>query len=102
MNRSQRVVEVYRELRQELAWASSGDLLACAASLVELWAREDEPHFDTHVGPAPYEEWAVDAAFADGGWRVLARETAPCDYEPEDEDCRFARTVRQLEWRGVQ
>lgn len=90
------------ELPPALAWVSSGDALACAASLVELFATEDEPRFEAHAGLTPYEEWSVDAALADGDWCVLALKTDPGDYEFEDEDCRLGRMVRQMAWSGLQ
>ncbi len=74
MNRPQLVRAVYFELRQALAGrASAREILESATALVELFSKEedDEPRFETRVGGLPFEQWALDAAFADGGWRVM-------------------------------
>lgn len=78
MNRTARVLAVYRELRQSVGFGvPSSEVLSCAASLVELFSADaDEPRFDTRLGGLPFEHQAVDVAFADGGWRVLSLEWA--------------------------
>jgi len=76
MNRADQVREVYRELRKSVGdRATSGELIRCAASLVDLFAESDEgPTFPDRVGGVSIEEWPLDVAFADGGWRVLSYE----------------------------
>ena len=77
MNRSQRVFEVYRELRRSVPeWVAGSEILACSASLVELFEEEqdDSPQFDLRTGGLPFDMQALDIGLADGGWRVLCRE----------------------------
>ena len=89
MNRSQQVIEVFHELRRSVdGGVSAHDILAAAASIVELMQEEDEgPRFDLRVGGTPFENWAVDVALADGGWRVMWHEMqggAPWIHEDGD------------------
>lgn len=78
MNRPRLVREVYFEMRRALAGrASSREILESAAALVELFTQpeDDRPQFDLRMGGVPFEQWALDVAFADGGWRVMGYET---------------------------
>ena len=76
MNRSQQVTEVFHELRRSIdGQISARDILAAAASIVELMSEEVEsPRYDLRHGGLPFENWAVDVALADGGWRVMWHE----------------------------
>ena len=63
----------------------SRDLLEAAGALVELFGKDpNEPNFELRIGGTPFHGWAVDRAFADGGWRVLAIESH--GDTPPDED----------------
>ena len=94
MNRSQQVIEVFHELRRSVdGRVSAHDILAAAASIVELMQEEDDgPGFDFRVGGTPFENWAIDVALADGGWRVMWHEMqggAPWMHEDSyGMDCR--------------
>lgn len=92
MNRARQVREVFLELRQSVGdRASAKDLLECAASLVELFDQgEGGPSFELHTGGTPFINWALDAAFADGGWRVLGFEASNEEaLEREEREERF-------------
>lgn len=73
MNRAQRIREVYRELRRSTPrQVAASELLACAAGLVEMFNDDaDHTRFELRTGGLPFENQALDVAFADGGWRVL-------------------------------
>jgi hypothetical protein len=78
MNRPRLVREVYSEMRRALAGrASPREILESAAALVELFTQpeDDGPQFDLRTGGVPFGQWALDVAFADGGWRVMGYET---------------------------
>jgi len=77
MNRSAQIREVYAELRFALGSSvSEFEALEHATALVNLFAIESEgfARFELNVGGLPFNQWALDMTFADGGWRVLGRE----------------------------
>lgn len=76
MNRPQRVRAVFEELRRSLGHRfSARELLEQAASLVDLFRVKDDPsRFELRTGGVPFEEWSLDRAMADGGWRILHHE----------------------------
>jgi hypothetical protein len=73
MNRSQQVRAVFQELRQTVGHLySARELLEKAATLVDLFTVKDDPsRFELRTGGVPFEEWSLDVAMADGGWRIL-------------------------------
>ncbi|MCC6135187.1 MAG: hypothetical protein LM550_15245 [Candidatus Contendobacter sp.] len=73
MNRPQQVRAIFQELRQAVGdQFSAGELLARAASLVDLFTVNDDPfRLEPLEEPQPFEEWSLDVAMADGGWRIL-------------------------------
>ena len=92
MNRARQVREVFVELRRSIGdRASPKDLLECAASLVELFDQDEGgPVYDLRTGGTPFINWAIDVAFADGGWRVLGFESAnEEELEREEREERF-------------
>lgn len=95
MNRPQQVRQVFSELRAALgSHVSSRDLLEAAGALVELFDEDaDEPRFELRVGGLPFARWAVDKAFADGGWRVLALESYG-DTSPNEDEADFIDVKR--------
>ena len=76
MNKATKVRQVYHELRQVVGdRASAREVLEYAHSLVKLFATDDAvPACDLRTGGLPFENWALDVAFADGGWRVFLYE----------------------------
>lgn len=77
MNRSAQVREVYAELRHVFGGRmSERETLEHTVSLINLFMleEEDEFRFDLRIGGLPFDQWALDVAMADGGWRVLGRE----------------------------
>lgn len=89
MTRPRLVREVYFELRQSLAGrASTREMLESAAALVELFTQPEEigTQFELRSGGLPFEQWALDVAFADGGWRVMSHETHLLEDLADEED----------------
>ena len=86
MRQSAKVMAVYQELRKAMgSKATAADALACAASLVELFSmEEDVPAYELSVSRQPFDMRPVDVAFADGGWRTLAREWDRMGWESSD------------------
>ena len=86
MQQPAKVTAVYRELRQALGLkATAGEILACAASLVELFSFDDGmPAYELREGRQPNDMMAVDVALADGGWRTLSREWDQMGWETSD------------------
>ena len=76
MNKAMKVRQIYHELRRAVGdKASSREVLKYAHSLVELFSTDVVgPRFDLRIGGLPFENWALDVAYADGGWRVLSYE----------------------------
>ncbi|MDQ5909314.1 MAG: hypothetical protein QG599_1409 [Pseudomonadota bacterium] len=73
MNRPQQVRAVFQELRRTVGDRfTARELLEQAAALVELFTvPEDTSSFELRTGGIPFEEWSLDVAMADGGWRIL-------------------------------
>ena len=86
MNRPQQIKKVFLELRSSAPEeTSSRELLELSAFLVEAF--DDTPPgsaFELRLGWTPFASWAVDRAFADGGWRVLALEQHD-DFDPYED-----------------
>jgi len=77
MNRPELIRRVYAELNQSVGTqASSSELLQVSADLVELMdaAGANDPQFSLRTGGVPFDQWTLDVAMADGGWRVMSRE----------------------------
>lgn len=98
MRQAARVLEVYKELRVALgAKKSASEILACAASLVELFSIEEGvPVFDDSTGRTPPSMLPLDSAIADGGWRILANDWGWMDWET-DYDCAGIRPSHGLQ-----
>ena len=73
MNKSSQVRAIYKELRNVYGnELSQAEVLQYAHSLVEICSSEyDSTHFELRTGGTPFENWSLDAAFADGGWRTF-------------------------------
>lgn len=73
MQRSKKVNAIYAELRQALGdLASPAEIFEFATELIEIaGADSTEPRFDLRVGVPQFEDWPVDSALADGGWRLM-------------------------------
>ena len=73
VSRAERIREVYSELRQSTPKnVPARELLSCAAELVNLFdSNHDSSRFELRTGGLPFENQALDIAFADGGWRVM-------------------------------
>lgn len=86
MRRSAKVTAIYRELRQAVgAKASAAEVLACASSLVELFALDsDAGGYELRAERQQLEMLPVDVALADGGWRNLCREWNRMGWESSD------------------
>lgn len=86
MRRSEKVTAIYRELRQSVGLrATAAEVLACAASLVDLFADEDDgAGYELRTGRQPFDMLPLDVALADGGWRILSREWHWMGWESSD------------------
>ena len=86
MNQSAKVRAIYQELRQVVGLkASAAEMLACAASLVELFSLDDNiPACELNEGRQPNYMLPVDVALADGGWRTLSREWVQMGWETSE------------------
>ncbi len=73
MNKSAQVNAIYHELREAMGErATQKEVLQCAYSLVELFSTDNAgPRCELRTGGVPFENWSLDAAFADGGWRIF-------------------------------
>ncbi len=99
MRRSRMIVEVYNELRQALPGrASSAELLRCAAEVVKAFGEAGDPEFELREGRLPFDCWSVDAALADGGWRMLCAELGD-RYEMGREDADEYRS--RIAWQQI-
>jgi hypothetical protein len=86
MRQSAKVTAIYRELRQTVGGkATAAEMLACAASLVELFSLDnDATGYDLRAERQPLDMLPVDVALADGGWRNLCREWNRMGWESSD------------------
>ena len=103
MNRPKKVRRVYIELRQTLGnEVPAYDLLRSAARLVDIFDDRKGHLGIRHGTPRPtFEELPLDKAFADGGWRVLARESSLL-VEMFSEDPRDMTVRRDLSSLGME
>ena len=105
MNRPQQVRAVFQELRRTVGDRfSARELLEQAAALVDLFAvPEDNTRFELHRGGVPFEEWSLDVAMADGGWRILNdeyRQTLALPRQEAQEIMIHNGLVRLAAWRA--
>lgn len=88
MNKAAKIRNVFQELRSVIgAKATSFEVLQCANALVEMFSDDEagSGKFDLRIGGLPFENWSLDAAFADGGWRILKHEMdAGIDFNEEE------------------
>jgi len=96
MRKSAKVTAIYRELRQAVgANASAAEVLACASSLVELFALDNDAGGDElRAERQTLDMLPVDVALADGGWRTLCREWNRMGWESSD----GCGGIRPSEW----
>ena len=105
MNRPQQVRAVFQELRRTVGDRfSARELLEQAAALVDLFAvPEDNTRFELRRGGLPFEEWSLDVAMADGGWRILNdeyRQTLALQRQEAQEIMIHNGLVRLAAWRA--
>ena len=76
MKKPAKVRAVYLELKNELGSVHpTREILQLANSLVDLYDGDgDSTHCDMYMGGTAFDSWRLDAALADGGWRVLNSE----------------------------
>lgn len=101
MNRPDQVRAVYLELQlvaDEVA--SDVELLRAAANLVELLdtVEQDDQRIVLHPGGVPFEQWSLDRAIEDGGWRVLSTETDIAQALYGDERVAVAERLEMAHW----
>ncbi len=100
MNRPDRVRKVYGELRRALGdQFPSHEILRTAARLVDIFDDRKGYSGIRHGAPRPtFEELPLDKAFADGGWRILSRESNQFAelYSEDPRDLTVRRKLRSL------
>jgi hypothetical protein len=100
MNRPNKIRKVYKELRHSLGGEiPSQEVLKHAASLVDIFDdRDHAPLIHLHTQRATFDELPLDEAFADGGWRVMRRESNWMNdiYSDEPSDPRVANKLKSL------
>lgn len=107
MNRSAKVREVYAEFRHIFSnKMSEREALEHAVALVNLFTLDDEEElqFDLRIGGLPFDQWALDIAMADGGWRVLGQEpwlARDLDEEEEHEQMLYQELARLSDERAM-
>ena len=76
MHKPQKVRSIYSELKNALPEDFSDyEILTAANHLVSIHDETNDTTPVTHrTQPYIFEEWPLDQAFKDGGWRVLRRE----------------------------
>jgi hypothetical protein len=102
MNRPQQVRQVFIELRRATSGSvAAGELLDCANQLVDAFYGDDEPRFELRLGGRPFDEWALDTVFSDGGWRVLDRYQVE-SFDGDEEAVNDPLLVRQFKEFGLE
>ncbi len=100
MSRPDRVRRVYGELRRTLGdQFPSHEILRAAARLVDLFGGREGHSGIRHGTPRPtFEELPLDKAFADGGWRILSRESSQLAelFSDDPRDLAVRRELRSL------
>jgi hypothetical protein len=96
--RALKIRQVFAELRHALGGEIPAiELLRLAAKLVDATrepsARDDEGVASTR---SSIDELPLDKAFADGGWRIMARDRARGSDHFEDDPCLGARAQSNL------
>ncbi|MCU0811326.1 MAG: hypothetical protein MUE59_09875 [Thiobacillaceae bacterium] len=73
MPRFEKTTAIYRKVRQAVCvWTTAVELLACAASLLDLFHDDnDMPGDDLLPGREPFDTLPPDVALADGSWRRI-------------------------------
>ena len=76
MNRPQKIKQIYRELQMMLGDEfPAHELLESAALLIAIVEDDNPSPVSRPKDPwVPFDEWAVDKVFAEGGWLLLSLE----------------------------
>jgi hypothetical protein len=90
--RSIKVRQIFAELRRALGTGTpAGELLRLAAALVDATDPIQTGDSNPSVSLQPaYDQMPLDKAFADGGWRIMERESSWVAETFWDDDPRFA------------
>jgi hypothetical protein len=100
LNRPNKIRRVYKELRDTLgSEISSYEALKSSALLVELFDDRDDTSFVRLAEARPtFDELPLDLAFADGGWRVMKRESNWVSglYSEDLQDQKVNRRLKHL------
>lgn len=99
MTRGKAIRALYAELRRALGDThAAADLLVLARRLLDLHECEDgeDGYAFGASGGIAFAALPLDAAMADGGWRVLRREAGMLEALYDDEQSRHAFTRRRV------
>jgi hypothetical protein len=102
MNRPQLVRSIYTELRQGAGDVANAAELLQAASVIAETLVVDERVGDRgmcfRTGGVPFDQWALDRAMSDGGWRILRYERELAQSPTEDEQESWSSDIAAREW----
>ena len=103
MNRPQKVNQIYLELRAELGdKIPAHELLRSAALLVAVVKGDGPATGAVHHSPrATFDEKPLDEAMADGGWKILARESSWL-HRIDGDDTPSVKAKEQLRSYGLE
>ena len=77
----------------------AAELLRAASEIAETYhstTRERDPGLTYYTGGTPFDQWALDRAMADGGWRVFRYELELA--QPDFEDQPGSEAIAIKEW----
>jgi len=96
--RERKVKLVFAELHHALgSEMSTIELLSLATKLVDATHAPAIDGLENVVRFRPsYDQLPLDEAFADGGWKIMARDRAYTLDDIEDDQCLSARTMTRL------
>jgi hypothetical protein len=96
MNRPQKVHQVFAELRRALGNEIPAiELLQFAARLVDD-TRKATGGGEKNIAATSFDELPLDEVFADGGWRMMARNRAYSSEHFEEDPCLAPRAEETL------
>ena len=99
MNKVAKIRNVFHELRREVGkHETSCEVLQCAHSLVELFSNDDSScaNVNLRTGGLPFENWSLNAAYSDGGWKILSYEMSLGTDLGEDEwECERSQMTQE-------
>jgi len=98
MNRPGLVRKIYAELRSANdADVGSAELLRAASEIADAYritTEKRDPGLTYYTGGVPFDQWPLDRAMSDGGWRILRYEMELGEIEFEEPPTGEAAALR--------